>query len=159
MGTSALLEPDQPIEYSSGDVLPFAPEGDSPLVDGCVDLVEGIAGRFKGMRCARKTVILRAHSHEASFRRQLTREARALYNARHTHVIQLVYTYFDNRSEKLRFSVVMDRAEASLSDYLDPGTAKANLPQLKWFGCLSAAIKHIHSLGIRHRDINPATFL
>ena len=159
MSNSEFAEPVQPKEYSNDDVIPFAPDGDSPLIGGCVELVKGTAAKFKGMVCARKTVILREDANEDSIKRQLTREARALHYARHTHVIQLVHTYFDNRSNKIRFSIVMDRAEANLGDFLNPKAPGTKLPLLSWFGCLLAALKHIHTFGIRHRDIKPNNIL
>ena len=49
----------------------------------------------------------------------------------------------------------MDRADASLQDYLKPGKS----PSTEWFGCLIRAVHYIHTLGVRHRDIKPSNVL
>lgn len=51
------IEPDAPQEYAHDDDIPFAPEGNGPLISGYVELVIGISGPFKGMHCVRKTVV------------------------------------------------------------------------------------------------------
>lgn len=153
------IEPDAPQEYAHDDDIPFAPEGNGPLISGYVELVIGISGPFKGMHCVRKTVVQESASNKNLAKRLLTRETRALQNARHTHVVQLVHTYFDNRSNAIRFCMVMDRADTSLSSYLNLESSTTNVPPQTWFGCLLDAVRHIHSLGIRHRDIKPSNIL
>lgn len=119
----------------------------------------GVSGSFKGMRCVRKTVIRDGASNKISAKRLLARETKALQNARHTHVVQLVHAYFDNRSDGIRFCIIMDRADTNLGSYLNLESPTTLVPHQSWFGCLLAAIQHIHSLGIRHRDIKPSNIL
>lgn len=157
--SDAGFEPDAPQEYAHDDDIPFAPEGKGYLLAGYVDLVVGTSGPFKGMRCVRKTVVQESASNKYLAKRLLTRETRALQNARHTHVVQLVHTYFDNRMDGIRFCIVMDRADTSLRSYLDLESSTTRVPPQSWFGCLLDAVRHIHSLGIRHRDIKPSNIL
>lgn len=48
----------QPQEYKGDSEISFAPDGNAPLICDCVEKVRGISGRFKGLKCVRKTIIL-----------------------------------------------------------------------------------------------------
>lgn len=149
----------QPQEYKNDSEIPFAPDGNAPLICDCVEKVRGISGRFKGLKCVRKTVILPPEEDPAAQdieKRKLIQEAKILYYARHHHVIRIAHTYFENENwEQIKFAVIMDRADGNLHHYLRPGI----LPRRQWFGCLIGVIRHIHTLGIRHRDIKPSNIL
>lgn len=152
-------KPYQPQEYKEDSEIPFAPDGNAPLICDCVEKVRGISGRFKGLKCVRKTIILRCEPDTAAQdaeKRKLIQEAKILHYARHYHVIRIVHTYFENKNrEQINFAVIMDRADGNLHEYLRPGM----LPRRQWFGCLISVINHIHTLGIRHRDIKPSNIL
>lgn len=149
----------QPQEYKEDSEIPFAPDGNAPLICDCVEKVRGISGRFKGLKCVRKTIILPSEADPEAQeiqKRKLIQEAKILHYARHHHVIRIVHTYFENKNrEQINFAVIMDRADGNMHDYLRPGM----LPRRQWFGCLISVIHHIHTLGIRHRDIKPSNIL
>ena len=151
--------PYQPKIYKSDDEIPFAPDGNAPLICNSVEKVKGIFGPFQGLRCARKTLFVPLETDlalQASQRRKLVQEAKILHLARHSHVVQLFHTYFEEENnDRIKFAVVMDRGDVNLHDYLRPGTS----PSTEWFGCLIRVVHHIHSLGIRHRDIKPSNIL
>lgn len=148
-----------PRAYSKDSEIPFTPDGNSPLIDTNVEKVKGTLGRFNGLRCVRKTII----DHQAEVgpsqlakKRKLAQEAKILHFAKHHHVVELVHTYFvEEKADRIIFSVVMERADANLDDFLRPGSQLS----LQWFGCLINVICHIHGSGIRHRDIKPSNIL
>ncbi|KAJ2979474.1 hypothetical protein NQ176_g3230 [Zarea fungicola] len=152
-------DPAQPEEYTEDVNVPFAPDGNSPLLAGHVELVRGISGRFSGSKCVRKTIMQDADTMGDEAKSRLVHEAKILHSARHHHVIQLVHTYFYSQAEQMRFCIVMDRADANLDAYLKRGLPRNTGIPLHWFGCLVAAVRHIHGLGIRHRDIKPSNIL
>ena len=145
--------------YKSEDEIPFAPEGNAPLICNSIEKVKGIFGPFKGLRCVRKTLFVPLETDSTlhdSQRRQLVHEAKILHLSHHIHVVQLFHTYFEEeRNDQIKFAIIMDRADASLQDYLKPGKS----PSTEWFGCLIRAVHHIHTLGVRHRDIKPSNVL
>lgn len=149
----------QPQEYEDESEIPFAPDGNSPLISAGVEKVRGVSGRFKGLKCVRTTIIVQSGADQAAQeieRRKLIQEAKILYYARHHHVIRIVHTYFENRDlGEFRFAVITDRADGNLQHYLRPGM----LPRRQWFGCLIGVMHHIHTIGIRHRDIKPSNIL
>ncbi|CRG92693.1 hypothetical protein PISL3812_09758 [Talaromyces islandicus] len=157
--SSQNYQPDRPDEYTEDKQFPFVPDGPSPLIAGQVEFVKGISGRFRGLKCVRKTILDDTEIDKENLKRRLAQEARILHSARHCHVIPLIHTYFDNRTDQVRFSIVMDRAETSLSECLKPKNFDNKRPKLEWFGCLIAVIRYIHGLGIRHRDIKPTNIL
>lgn len=75
--SGARFEPDAPQEYSHDDDIPFAPEGNGPLISGYMEMVVGNRP-FKGMHCVRKTVIQESASNKNLAKRLLIRETRAL---------------------------------------------------------------------------------
>ena len=147
----------EPYEYAEDSDIPFAPDGKSPLISGYVEKVEGTSTPFRGLRCARKTIIIEEHSPlRENIKRRLTEEAKILYYAQHRHVVRFIHSYFqDEDDEKITFALIMDRAEGNLHQYLKPG----KFPNSQWFGCLISVVHHIHDLGIRHRDIKPSNIL
>lgn len=153
----------EPCEYKYDLEIPFAPDGNAPLISDCVEKVKGIAGNFKGLHCVRKTIITPIEADAAarvsikdSVKRKIVQEAKILHYARHHHVIRLIHTYFEIGNERqIKFAVIMDRADGDLHEYLWPGRT----PCWHWFGCLVDVIHHIHILGIRHRDIKPSNIL
>ncbi|KAL6411062.1 ankyrin repeat protein [Ilyonectria robusta] len=152
-------EPYWPCIYKEDDEIPFAPDGNAPLISHCVEKVRGTSNHFKGLKCIRKTIIDPTEGDEASRdtkKRKLIQEAKILHLARHHHVVQLIHTYFvDGEEDQIKFSVIMDRADANLHKYLKPGQA----PRGQWFSCLTGVVSYIHALGIRHRDIKPSNIL
>lgn len=160
--SDAGFEPDVPQEYAHDDDIPFSPKGTGYYRGPFVDVVIGTSGPFKGRQCVRKTIVHPSTSNETLAKRLLTRETRALQNSRHTHVVQLVHSYFDNRMggmDGIIFCIVMDYADTNLGSYLDLESSTTKVPSQSWFGCLLDAVRHIHSLGIRHRDIKPSNIL
>ncbi|KAH8651742.1 kinase-like domain-containing protein [Ilyonectria robusta] len=159
MGRQDTAEPYLPCVYKKDAEIPFAPDGNYPFISSSVIKVKGISGRFQGLKCVQKTIIDPTETDEflrGKKRRQLAQEAKILHLARHHHVVQLIHTYFmDSTEDQIHFSIVMDRADANLHDYLKP----KNPPKERWFGCLVNAISHIHLLGIRHRDVKPSNIL
>ncbi|KAJ2968051.1 hypothetical protein NQ176_g9367 [Zarea fungicola] len=152
-------DPARPEEYTEGVNIPFVPDGDSPILAGQVELVRGIAGRFRGSKCVRKTIMLDADAMGDEEKSHLVHEVKILHSARHHHVIKLVHTYFQPQAEQMRFCIVMDRADTNLEAYLKRKLPHNTDTPLHWFGCLVAAVRHIHDLGIRHRDIKPSNIL
>lgn len=157
-------DPCRPEEYTDDAKVPFSPDGTRPSIAAHVEEVRGTLGRFKGLRCIRKNIIQDldvSGIDTVEAKRQLAREARILYSARHQHVVQLFHTSFDSNMDRLTltFSIVMERADTNLGTYLKPTTAYTKSIPLHWFGCLIAAVRHIHGLGIRHRDIKPSNIL
>lgn len=156
--TISLLQPDNPEEYDTDNDIPFTPEGS--LIFDRVERVRGSRSPFQGMRCARKNIIIQNPANKNFIKHRLRQETRALHNARHMHVVQLFHCYFDNQyANQIRFCLVMDRADGNLANYLSCDASPAMLPNECWFGCLLLAVQHIHSLGIRHRDIKPGNIL
>ncbi|KAJ6168103.1 hypothetical protein N7497_000946 [Penicillium chrysogenum] len=149
----------QPREYKEDSEIPFAPDGNAPLICDCVERVKGTSGPFRGLKCVRKTIITPSGEDSSSQddkKRKLIQEAKILHYARHHHVIRLIHTYFEKgNEEEIKFAVIMDRADGNLHEYLKPGKT----PSKRWFGCLIGVIHHIHTLGIRHRDIKPSNIL
>ena len=145
--------------YQDDEEIPFAPDGNAPLISNCVEKVRGTRGRFQNLQAVRKTVIITTEpdvGRRDVEKRRLTQEAKILHSARHHHVIRLFHTYFqEENSDQLKFAVIMDRADANLQEYLRPGKP----PNPQWFGCLTRAVHYIHSQGIRHRDIKPSNVL
>jgi ankyrin repeat protein len=87
--------------------------------------------------------------------RQLRREAKFLYKARHRHVVKLIMTYSSPKADGgLSFSIVMEKADHNLEHYIQRGEIR-----VEWFGCLINAMAYIHELGIWHRDIKPSNIL
>ena len=151
--------PYQTVEYKDDDELPFAPDGKSPLIHNCVERVIGTSGPFVGLKCVRKTVIAFVES-DANLKRfekrRMVQEAKILHMAQHQHVVKLFHTYFEEGGDdQIKFAFIMDRADGSLQQYLKP----SKTPSVEWYGCLISVIHHIHSLGIRHRDVKPSNIL
>ena len=149
----------EPSIYSDESEIPFAPDGNSALIGGLVERVKGTDGQFRNLKCVRKTIIVPTGPDgraQALLRRELVQEAKILHLARHYHVVQFIHAYFEpGEEDKIRFAVVMDRADGNLHPFLQPG--KIPIPQ--WFGCLINVINYIHGIGIRHRDIKPSNIL
>ncbi|KAK4551578.1 hypothetical protein LTR86_011079 [Recurvomyces mirabilis] len=139
--------------------IPFAPDGNAPLIAAYVEKVKGVTELFQGLRCVRKTVPVDLDTDansRAMLKQKLIQEAKILYLARHNHVVKLIHTYFEDvDGEQMKFAVIMDRADSNLQFYLEPG----KLPAPQWLGCLVSVVRHIHGLGIRHRDIKPTNVL
>ncbi|KAK3669530.1 hypothetical protein LTR78_010584 [Recurvomyces mirabilis] len=147
-------EPYLPRIYREDSQIPFAPDGNSPMITGSVERVRGISDEFKNLICVRKS--LKVSDDLADNRQRLVQEAKILHSAYHHHVVRLIHTYFyEADDDETIFAVVMDRADGSLDKYLKPGKT----PLAQWFGCLMGVVRHIHALGIRHRDIKPANIL
>ncbi|KAK0886916.1 hypothetical protein LTR02_017710 [Friedmanniomyces endolithicus] len=138
-----------PCAYNDDSHIPFASDGNAPLIRGPVEKVRGTVGRFTGIKAVRKTIIITNAT--ASTKRLLAQEAKTLYFARHQHVVHLIHTYFQEMDDTgMKFAVIMERADGDLHHHLRPTS-----PCVQWFGCLVGVIHHIHALGIRHRDIKP----
>ena len=152
-------EPYQTAEYKDESEIPFEPESKRWHIDKNVFKVRGTLGRFKGLRCVQKTIVVSAKGNQTSRMAQkgaLVQEAKILHFARHHHVVRLIHTFLEEEDEdQFKFAVIMDRADGNLQSYLKPGKA----PNIHWFGCLISVICHIHALGIRHRDIKPSNIL
>ena len=147
-------EPYLPRIYREDHQIPFAPDGNSPMISGSVERVRGVSDEFKNFVCVRKTLNISDDS--AHNRQRLVQEAKILHVAHHHHVVRLVHTYFyEADGDETIFAVVMDRADGSLDKYLRRGKT----PLEQWFGCLIDVVRHIHGLGIRHRDIKPTNIL
>ncbi|KAK0774064.1 hypothetical protein LTR75_016962 [Friedmanniomyces endolithicus] len=115
--------PDQPCSYNDDSYIPFAPDGNAPLISGSVEKVRGNLGRFMGMKAVRKTIIITNTT--ASTKRLLAQKAKILYFARHQHVIHLIRTYFQEMDDtEMKFAVIMERANRDLHHHLRPGTSE-----------------------------------
>ena len=145
--------------YEEDHLIPFAPDGNAPLIAYGVEKVKGVSGKYKDLRCVRKTLPLDSvaeQTAELHQKQSIAEEVKILRSARHHHVIELIHAYFDvSDSHQQKFAIVMDRAEANLHSYLKPGRS----PPLQWFACLTSVVCYVHSLGIRHRDIKPSNIL
>ncbi|KAK0260135.1 hypothetical protein LTR91_023882 [Friedmanniomyces endolithicus] len=98
--------PDQPCAYNDDSHIPFASDGNAPLIRGSVEKVRGTVGRFTGIKAVRKTIIITNAT--ASTKRLLAQEAKTLYFARHQHVVHLVHTYFQEMDDTgMKFAVIM----------------------------------------------------
>ena len=152
-------KPYQPHVYKEDKEIPFAPDGNAPLICAYIEKVKGISSRYWGIKCVRKNVVVPFGTDGVSqslLKRKLVQEAKILHLARHFHVIELIHTYFEQvDGNELKYAVIMDRADANLRTYLKPG----KIPAPQWFGCLISVVHHIHTLGIRHRDIKPSNIL
>lgn len=152
-------EPYQPSTYNEDDQIPFAPDGNAPLIADGVEKVKGVSGELEDLKCVRKTLVLDSETEPINNlhqKRRIVEEVKILHSAQHHHVIQMIHTYFDaSNVDQWKFAIVMDRAEANLHLYLRPDMK----PPLQWFACLIGVVCYIHSLGIRHRDIKPSNVL
>ena len=151
----------EPAEYKFDSQIPFVPDGVSP-VTGSVE--EVVRSRDHLYKLARKTILKRAplgvwaESWRTNAKQMLVQEAFMIQRARHHHVIQLIDVYFDDqnqRTDEIRFAIVMDRADSNLRHYLQP----KKCPDIRWFGCLSQAVCYLHASHILHGAIKPENIL
>lgn len=148
-------------EYDFDCQIPFVRDGNSQLL-GSIELV--IRPCDKLNKLVRKTILKRAplgeraenwREHEKV---RLVQEALTIRQARHHHVVQLIEVYFDNqyqRTDEIRFAIIMDRADSNLRHYLQPKTC----PDKRWFGCLLRAVCYLHTSHILHGAIKPENIL
>lgn len=87
-------------------------------------------------------------------------EVRILRVAQQHHVVKYK-RHFVGGDKSL--NLVMERADDSLAHYLDQRLAtplnNQSRANTEWFMCLANVVDHIHSMGIRHRDIKPQNIL
>lgn len=143
----------QPQEYKENSEIPFAPNGNTPLIYDCVEKVRGISSRFKGLKYVRNIIIILSKADLAAQeiqKRKLIQEAKILYYARHRYV-DILHTYFENKNREQ--SILLSLQIVQIETY----TITLGLEQQ--FGCLISIIHHIHILGIRHRNIKPSNIL
>jgi ankyrin repeat protein len=148
--------------YTRDEDLPFKPDGNDAFIGPNVERVKRTYGSGEGLLYARKTLTIdeRGKEDPVAAKRKLLEEAKALLQARHNHVVNLIETYFFVREQYTRFAIIMERADANLEIYLTHRTSLKKISQLAgWFGCLVGVTAHIHGFGIRHRDIKPSNIL
>ncbi|KAJ4253467.1 hypothetical protein NW762_010625 [Fusarium torreyae] len=119
--------PYTPHIYSDDSEIPFAPDGNAPLISPSVEKVKGTAGQFCGLKCVRKTIIDNTEADEAlqlAKKRRIVQEAKVLHYAKHHHIIKLIHTYFmEEKADRIVFSVIMDCVDANFDDFLKPGNS------------------------------------
>ena len=117
-----------PHNYKVDDEIPFTPDGNAPLISNSIEKVKGTSGLFQGLKCVRKTIFVAPETDsrlQDTHKRRLAQEVKILYLARYQHVVRLFHTYFEEESDdQIKFAVVMDRADASLQDYIRPGNPR-----------------------------------
>ncbi len=97
---------------------------------------------------------------ELKERDSFIKEARALRNARHRHVVRFAMAYSFQSMDTAYFAIAMDRAEGDIDRYLKFVRPPETINEIStWFGCLAKALAYIHGIGIRHRDIKPTNIL
>ncbi|KAM0466848.1 hypothetical protein ACHAPV_000357 [Trichoderma viride] len=88
------------------------------------------------------------------------KEARALWYARHKHVIEIAMSFTYEGVQDPYFAIIMERANQNIQSHLNCQQSPPELEKISgWFKCLANAVAYIHSIGIRHRDIKPANIL
>jgi serine/threonine protein kinase len=88
-------------------------------------------------------------------------EVKALRNLSHPHIVQVAGTYEFGPCYAILMSPVGDQSlKDMLEEYHDRANQANERPWLQtWFHCLSSALAHIHSQGIRHEDIKPSNII
>jgi serine/threonine protein kinase len=145
--------------YERDKDLLFASAGNYSTINGVVERVKRASGCDDGMLYARKSLPIEERGDKGleAAKRTLLQEAQVLVAARHGHVVKLIEAYFlKGEYDDIRFSIVMECADANLDVYL---TSRKISQFADWFGCLIGVTTYIHGLGIQHKNIKPSNIL
>ncbi len=99
-------------EFMKDHDIPFHARFHESQISGPVEEVVGWSGRHSGTVAARKCIPMTSVDKDIkNFQTTRSAEARLLHKARHSHVVQLIMTYFyNNPLSSPSFSIIMDCA-------------------------------------------------
>jgi serine/threonine protein kinase len=100
----------------------------------------------------------RLYARKTSSHKSFPQEIEIIKRLSHPHVIRFISAYLQDGLPKLIMSPV---AQSTLGDWLEGPRSDANNASRvqAWIGCLSSALKHVHSEHIRHADVKPQNLL
>lgn len=135
---------------------------DDALKDGKYEKTEAILQKYKsnGMELVRKGFGLRLETADyENDVKEFKNELRILRHAQHYHVINLVYAYtYNDIGVRAYAAIIMPNIKFTLAEKIE-GRNISQKQMLRWLLCLATVLEHLHSIGIRHRDIKPLNIL
>jgi serine/threonine protein kinase len=126
--------------------------------------------KMAGITFARKTIGLRS-SNGKSRLPQIQQEIRSIKALLHPHIISIIGDYQESYSGSRQFYCLLMHpvGDEDLNAFFDREASRLTSGQSvsivtsawiqKWFKCLSSALAHIHSRGVRHQDIKPSNVI
>ncbi|KFY96882.1 hypothetical protein V498_02393 [Pseudogymnoascus sp. VKM F-4517 (FW-2822)] len=144
--------------YERDKDLLFASAGNYSVIGGAVERVERASGYKDGMLYVRKSLPIKEWDGAGieAAKRTLLQEAQVLVAARHGHVVKVIETYFLKDEYYVRFSIVMEHADANLDVYLKHRTSRQKISQLaSWrvllsdFGISSVSLPFAGDSGVK----------
>jgi hypothetical protein len=138
------------LKFGRQEVLPL--RSIRPLGHGAQGSVDSVELATTGIRYARK----RWRSTNSRANQQFVKEIRLLHRLDpQRHIVEIIGTYIRAPTE---VGIVMMLADCDLGQALswpaeDRRRVIADEDLRKGYGCLSYALAHMHSLGIRHKDV------